>query len=324
MTIHELDPEGDVLLTLRNPNAPFAVGWDNDIDWASERVPEEPVVENVKPDVNGDVQFRLSSKHLILASGYFKRTLKGIWKEGICSDGCYCIDAEDWDEEAMFILMQVIHGLNRKVPRLIALEKLAKIAVLVDYYDCHEAVTIWSELWIAGMKRSQGIPETCNRDLILCTLVASVFEEGDLFKKATKVAVEHCREDLPTLGLPIIAVAEKVKERRQESVRQVFTGLKSLLGLLRDGIVGCKFECSSILLGALTIQMHAQGILDPEPEPPYPGYSIISIKEMLKNFENPKWKEIKSSYAHYCSLRYLVDKHVSFEVEGLELSNIRP
>lgn len=107
-------------------------------------------------------------------------------------------------------------------------------------------------------------------------------------------------------------------------MRQVFTGLKSLLGLLRDGIVGCKFECSSILLGALTIQMHAQGILDPEPEPPYPGYSIISIKEMLKNFENPKWKEIKSSYAHYCSLRYLVDKHVSFEVEGLELSNIRP
>ncbi|CAJ2508725.1 Uu.00g137510.m01.CDS01 [Anthostomella pinea] len=50
------------------------------------------------------------------------------------SDHFIC--AEDWDANALSILMYVIHGRHRGVPRSASLELLTKIAVLVDYYKC--------------------------------------------------------------------------------------------------------------------------------------------------------------------------------------------
>lgn len=40
----------------------------------------------------------------------------------------------------MLILMNIIQGRNRSVPEIINLEMLARLAILVDYYDCHEVL----------------------------------------------------------------------------------------------------------------------------------------------------------------------------------------
>ena len=58
--------------------------------------------------------------------------------------GLFHIDAEDWDAETFLIYLQILHLRNRQVPRIVTLEIMAKMAILVDYYDCGEAVKLLS------------------------------------------------------------------------------------------------------------------------------------------------------------------------------------
>ncbi|KAI1467648.1 uncharacterized protein F4812DRAFT_404132 [Daldinia caldariorum] len=236
---HNLDPDGDVLLTLHNPNAPFAV-WDP--DWYKD-VPSSPLPEQndaksqnsdrsefndqTQPEAHSEtgqsspasdqpsttstspsssqVKFRVSSKHLCLASEYFKRLLQGPWKEATSTseDGLRHVDAYHWDQEAMLTLMQIIHGRNYHLPLYPTLEYLAKIAVLVDYYQCHEAVSLWAGKWLLSIN----IANVFDRDTILTILVGQVFKESGLSEKAARVAMRECPGKLPTLGLPITTVA---------------------------------------------------------------------------------------------------------------------
>ncbi|KAI8630217.1 hypothetical protein F5Y19DRAFT_429372 [Xylariaceae sp. FL1651] len=46
-------------------------------------------------------------------------------------DGLRHLSVEDWDEEALLILMRIICGRNRLVPRVIDLERPTKITVLI-------------------------------------------------------------------------------------------------------------------------------------------------------------------------------------------------
>ncbi|KAI1383756.1 uncharacterized protein F4822DRAFT_49870 [Hypoxylon trugodes] len=366
--MYEIDPQGDVVLTLRNPNALFAV-WDGpepppppapneqptepdyeetkyadyEDEYAGDFIThsgpsDEPIVieaDKTEPadppndhhiqNSDPEPQFRLSSRHLILGSEYFKHTLTGPWKENalVASDGYRSVETEDWDLNALLILMRIIHCRNREVPRTVSLEMLAKIAVLVDYYQCHEAVEVWSDLYIDKLKDS--IPTTLNRNLILWILISLVFDKKALFRDVTKTALEHGQGGLPTLGLPIAVVADEIDEQRQEFVHRVFTHMHGLLGLLRDGEAGCSFECSSMMLGALTMQMHSHGILDPQPQPPYSGYGIKSVMELVRGFKSPEWSTPthRRSYAHGCNLSGLFDEKMNSTVAGLELKDIR-
>jgi hypothetical protein len=126
------------------------------------------------------IQLRVSSRHLILASPYFRGALNGPWSEAtsLSTDCCRHIFAEDWDPQAFLILMHIIHGRNRQVPRLVSLEFLAKIAALVDYYKCYEAVEVFAELWLQGLKSHSQLPSQVGRDLVLWLFVSWVFADG--------------------------------------------------------------------------------------------------------------------------------------------------
>lgn len=97
--------------------------------------------------------------------------------------------------------MRVLHGLNREVPRKITLEMLAKIAILVDYYQCHEAVELAVIMWIDAFKDC--LPLKGDRDLVLWLLVSSTFRQTETFRSITKTAIEESRAPLPALDLPI-------------------------------------------------------------------------------------------------------------------------
>ncbi len=150
-----------------------------------------------------EIHLRVSSRHLILASPYFKAALNGPWREAASTsaDCSHSIYADDWDPEAFLILMHIIHGRNRQVPRRVSLELLAKIAVLVDYYECHETVELFAEIWLQELKSR--LPEQLDRDLIFCLCISWVFGDAELFKSVTSIAVRQSQEPLATLGLPI-------------------------------------------------------------------------------------------------------------------------
>jgi hypothetical protein len=89
------------------------------------------------------------------------------------------------------------------VPRLIDLELLAKVAVLVDYYKCYEAVELFVELWLRELKGELPLPKQVCRELILWLCVSWVFGDADVFTSVTSIAVRYCQGPLETLGLPI-------------------------------------------------------------------------------------------------------------------------
>jgi hypothetical protein len=148
-------------------------------------------------------RFRVSSRHLILASPHFKRMLESGFKEGhtLMSNGTVELNESDWDPQAVLILMDVIHGRTRKVPRTVTLEMLAKLAVLADYYECHEIVEVWVELWIHALKVS--IPKRFCRDLVLWICISWVFRQPEQFREATATALRQSKEPIPKMSLPI-------------------------------------------------------------------------------------------------------------------------
>jgi hypothetical protein len=165
--------------------------------------PLSPLSSTLSLDEHPETRLRVSSRHLTLASPYFKRMLKGPWREGneLASDGRVSIPMEVCDSPSLVILMNIIHGHTRKVPRSVDLDMLAKISVLVDLYECAEAVELFADTWIDQLKND--LPTTYVRDLILWTCISWVFRKSAEFKKLTAIAQMQSQEPIQTLGLPI-------------------------------------------------------------------------------------------------------------------------
>jgi hypothetical protein len=154
-----------------------------------------------------EIHYLVSSRHLMLASPWFMRTLTSETSTEAVkdpSDRRYYISARDWDEEAFLILLSIFHIRSRQVPATVSLELLAKIAVLVDYYELAGAEVMERELsgWIAHLRRDP-IPSSYDRDLMLWICVSQVFNMSKEFEQATAVAVRESRGHLQTLDLPI-------------------------------------------------------------------------------------------------------------------------
>jgi hypothetical protein len=188
---HMIDPNGDVVITLNNPGARFAT-------WDGASTPTRRK-DSTAPQA---VKFLTSSHHVKLASPVFKAALTGDWLERtITKGGRRQIGTSDWDVEALRITLGILHGRTRDVSHTITLEMLCKVAVLVDYYQCHEAFSFCSSVWIGHLRDS--FTEMYGIDLILWLCVSWVFRDDGIFKAATETAIEQSYEEIRTLELPI-------------------------------------------------------------------------------------------------------------------------
>jgi hypothetical protein len=162
----------------------------------------------IKTKEEEGIRFQVCAGNLMSASPWFNRVLKKDgWMESSSNpeDRWFHISAQDWDEEAFVILMNVFHLRNHNVPRAITLEMLAKFAVLADYYECSESVDLFVNIWVADLRAKTPIPTTYCRDLILWMWISWTFKLSDLFKEATAVVIQQSAEPVRNLGLPIPA-----------------------------------------------------------------------------------------------------------------------
>ncbi|KAK1506599.1 hypothetical protein CABS01_16892 [Colletotrichum abscissum] len=179
---------------------------------------EEPAFAESPPMMNADgnpatdqneelasepaARFLLSSKHLTLASPYFKTTLGGVWRETRNKSSSELLTTlKGFDVDATLILMQVIHGQLHETPTAVTLELLAKISVLVDYLGCHQAFRFVSRIWFAEMTVSP--PNHYGRELVLWILISKVFSEPKIFETTTKTAIISSYGRLQTMELPL-------------------------------------------------------------------------------------------------------------------------
>lgn len=154
------------------------------------------------------VHYRVSSRHLTLASPWFKRALTSPGsKEAVPNptDGRFYVPASDWDEEAFLILLNIFHLRKRSIPETVSLEMLAKIAVLVDYYELKgaEAIEHDVDIWINHVRQNYAVPTSYGRDLVLWMCISAVFDLPTVFEEATAVSIQESTGSIQDLGLPI-------------------------------------------------------------------------------------------------------------------------
>lgn len=192
---------GDSLLDMYNTELE---SWQKYHDWAVPGSINRSETAVGEKQATQDIHLRVSSKALSLTSSYFRKLFEGSWVETTGTDGGarpYVVEAHGWDKEAFVILLDVLHARMRRVPRELSLETFAKVAVLVDYYGCHEALELIAETW--GRDMTPHLGQFNNRELILCLQISWVFaRKGDLIDIGTML-LTHSRGPVNTLGLPI-------------------------------------------------------------------------------------------------------------------------
>ena len=213
-----MDSSGDAILTLKLPNDALVVWVNeipvteemnspsstrNDVEQASAEDSTEQDMKEEKTASSDSVTFRVSSRHLILASPVFKAALTGGWKEADASNGELQISAEDWDTKAMTVVLNAIHGHYRRVPTMVTLEMLAKIAIIVDYYAVHEAMQLLGPIWIDHLRKSLPTTAQSKRDIASWICISWVFGDAGIFMHVTQVAIQHGDGDMTSLEFPI-------------------------------------------------------------------------------------------------------------------------
>ncbi|KAF2000571.1 hypothetical protein P154DRAFT_491742 [Amniculicola lignicola CBS 123094] len=352
---YKIDPFADTIIILKNPCRNFAP-WDETLAPSNTEFsgPEDKQPECFQPSDDGwaasedeEIHYLVSSRHLMLASPWFKRTLtREEFTEALKdpSDGRYHIQANDWDEEALLILLNIFHIRTRQVPATVSLEMLAKIAVLVDYYEleCAEVMERDARDWITHMRHSVTIPSYYCRDLMLWICISRVFYMSKEFEEATAVAIKGSEGCIQTLDLPIHQeITSSIDQSRCNALEHVISELRRLLGVYRDFNYACpnnssySFQCGAFLFGALMKYMEKWGYLSPRPEAPFIGISLNEVCRRSGIEGNTKWWH-KSNYqdylgeyreeefeTHSCSLDSKIDEVVRgamAKVKGLKLS----
>jgi hypothetical protein len=204
-SFHELAPRGDVVFVLKctNDQSPR-----DDATAAGDAAASKKTTISEDPPLScsgsQEIRIRASSEHLRLASPYFDKMLGGSWLEGntLTTNGSVEVRLEnDEDPAALLVLLNIIHGHTRKIPRSVDREMLTKFAVLVDYYDCHEAVEVFSDMWIVGLNKT--LPNIYSKELVQWIFISWVFNKAIPFRSMTWIAQSQSKGPLETYGLPI-------------------------------------------------------------------------------------------------------------------------
>ncbi|KAI9730579.1 MAG: hypothetical protein M1834_005820 [Cirrosporium novae-zelandiae] len=219
-------------------------------------------------DVSSDssrIRIRVSSKHLILASPVFRSMLEGEFKESkiLESDKSVQIPLPDEDPNTFLLIMLILHGLNREVPRKISVTMLAKVATIVDKYELYEAVDTFLEIWLSKLKTVR--PTMLSRaalynlgftdNIIPWLWISSVFKLDKDFQFIKKLAAEMSAgkfEEENIVEFPIRdSVIDGINEARQRFCKQFYEIVRSLLLNHKHRVTICSLECDTVILDIL-------------------------------------------------------------------------
>lgn len=188
----EVDPSGDTLVILPKKNRSHGYSASTQIG-SSDSLGSQP-----------ELHFLCSKKHLTLASRRADKIFTSGFKEAMPdeSDGLHHWKFEAiFDPEAFEIMIKVIHGKNRDIPRTVNTELLAGISAIVDDLECHDNVWFFAKGWLLDL-RYVAPPIMC-KEVAQVILISFVFNDPILFEASAKTAITSNLSAMPTFGLPI-------------------------------------------------------------------------------------------------------------------------
>ncbi|KAF4958926.1 hypothetical protein FGADI_2005 [Fusarium gaditjirri] len=344
----ELDPQADALLILQCPNLqqirePIEQEISSQKQQTDAMKPPttedemaslQPYLQNGQPN---QIEFRVSAKHLCLASPVFKKMIQGKYQESKPNDeGMLEIKASDWNAEAFLAVLDIIHGHHGSVPGNLPIDVIAQVGVIVDYYDCREVVQIFFRSWSLSITHFlrysiRAIHQNVIDDVghfgdheTIALFLARTFRHSPCFTGLTRCAILNTLIPIETC-LPIPAqILEKIHYMRCKLLDELFSQLYRLQEDLIAGRVGCTLECSCRLLGYLMKKMRERNLPMERPSEPFTGYSVTSVVKLIGGIKTPSWRTHKS--LDPCKLEkslglYQNGKDLDIAVPGLSLDD---
>lgn len=162
------------------------------------------MIDISKGDVPGNyARFQVSSKHLTLASAYFRWMLKDCWAKGdaLSTKGYAKIPINDCEPNILLIILNLIHGRSRQVPWKLSLPELTDIAVATDFFQCHEAIEVFARIWINNLEPL--LSSSFSEDTKRWMMIAWVFKSNDILQETEEIAIQQGRGPFQTINLPI-------------------------------------------------------------------------------------------------------------------------
>jgi hypothetical protein len=238
----------------------------------------------------------------------------------LSSQGHVVFRKDEKDPEAMLIIMNIIHSHTRRVPRFVDLNMLTRLAVLVDYLECHEVIETFSDRWIDDLKGS--ITVTYSKLLIQRLCISLIFRRACKFKVVTRAAIRQTKGPIQTLGLPIresvvgershsslrsgLTLTHTLRQDQPAAVRldRLLSALEELLDDFRQDRMFCTFECNAMRYGALANGLGCRELLFPRPQIPYLGYSFENTVASVRDIQYPQWCNRSSGSGSYYDSYY--------------------
>ncbi|PNP79991.1 hypothetical protein FNYG_06688 [Fusarium nygamai] len=185
-----IDPDGDIELVLNEPNT------------------QKIIPDRVLPgDGDAASDLRFLDRHNVPLQGRYK-VFDNFDTPMIGFSVKFAEEIPDVDAKAFAIVLDAIHGRVQKIPRYINLVLLARIATIVDYYQCYESLELLSDVWLSDESVTEEDFWLYTEKSLLRLYVAWVFENDDIFStearralKLSKGLSEFQLNDLPVGGI---------------------------------------------------------------------------------------------------------------------------
>ena len=202
---YEIAPGGDIEIVLNKPNEQNIIPRLRLSTDTVDRALHGPKFENppckgryavfsklYEDPRNYKVLVRVSSSHLKFASRVFRVMLEGPWKEGASSSEPFRqINTTGWDALAFVVVLDAIHGRHREIPDKPTLGLVTRIATVIDYYECHDALYVYFDRWLNHNPRISVSQHVLYKKTLLCLYIATVFSDLGMFNKMAEVVFRH-------------------------------------------------------------------------------------------------------------------------------------
>lgn len=227
------------------------------------------------------------------------------------------IELPEEDPVVFTILLNIIHGRDRRVPRRIQPKLLVMLAMAVDKYQLGEAVRIHSHVWMDEMMRH--IPDYYDHDshdLLYWISISWIFRHAKAFDKAAKVLIHRATgplnrelfEDMPmpqwvigksalkkSLCRPSVKLAnillDNIELDRICLLETLFDELAFWVENFQTWAQSCQHyshgiwdSCEKVVLHSYRSSCRARKIF-PVPDAPYTGHSVGSLLEDVRTLQ---------------------------------------
>jgi hypothetical protein len=173
--------------------------------------PDDPLIDPKKSAEPGNyARFLVSSRHLALASPYFRAMLRNCWAKGstLSEKGSVEIPIKECKPDILLIILNIIHGRQRQVPQKVSLQKFCDIAVATDFFQCNEAIGMAAGIWKAAIEVRT--PSVFSQRIKSWVFISSVFGFHAIHKKVTRIAMQQGTGPFMTNNLPILKYTKGV------------------------------------------------------------------------------------------------------------------